>query len=117
MPAAHSKDLTAVAKILALLPKYNSRPRTIIITHGPRPTIVVSSLDPDHPQSFPVHPLSEGQIVDTNGAGDAFAGGFLGALVLGRPLEECVGVGHRLGAMCVQQASLFSKVNYDISYS
>ncbi|KZP17381.1 Ribokinase-like protein [Athelia psychrophila] len=99
-----SKDIAAVAKTLALLPKANaSRPRTVIITHGPHSTILVSSLHPEHPQSFLVHPLSEDRIVDTNGAGDAFAGGFLGALVLGRPMEECVAIGHRLGAMCVQQ--------------
>lgn len=102
-----SKDIAAVAKTLALLPKADaSRPRTVIITHGPHSTILVSSLHPEHPQSFLVHPLSEDRIVDTNGAGDAFAGGFLGALVLGRPMEECVAIGHRLGAMCVQQVRL-----------
>lgn len=41
--------------------------------------------------------------MDTNGAGDAFAGGFLGALVAGKTLKECVLVGHELGRMCVQQ--------------
>jgi len=50
-----------------------------------------------------VNALSEDQIVDTNGAGDAFAGGFLGAYVAGKSLDECVEVGHRLGAMCVGQ--------------
>lgn len=105
----NSKDLTAVASMLALMPKtIQSRPRAVIVTHGPHATILVSSADPDHPQSFPVHPLAKDQIVDTNGAGDAFAGGFLGALVLGKPLEECIAVGHRLGAMCVQQVRLFA---------
>lgn len=103
----NQKDLAAVAKTLALLPKANtSRPRTIIITHGPHSTILVSSTNPDVPRSFPVHPLSNDQIIDTNGAGDAFAGGFLGALVLGKPIDECVTLGHRLGAMCVQQVRL-----------
>lgn len=41
--------------------------------------------------------------MDTNGAGDMFAGGFLGALALGKDLDECVEVGHRLGQMCCGQ--------------
>lgn len=50
-----------------------------------------------------VHALTDAEIVDTNGAGDAFAGGFLGAYVAGKDLDECVEVGHKLGSMCVQQ--------------
>jgi adenosine kinase len=49
-----------------------------------------------------VNPLQDKQIVDTNGAGDAFAGGFLGALVSGKSIDEAVLAGHKLGAMCVQ---------------
>jgi adenosine kinase len=41
--------------------------------------------------------------VDTNAAGDAFAGGFLGAFGMGRSLDVCVETGHRLAAMCVGQ--------------
>jgi len=97
-------DLASVARAIALLPKSNpSRPRTVIITHGPKSTTVVSSDAPDSPKVFDVHPLTDEEIVDTNGAGDAFAGGFLGAYVAGKGLEECVEAGHKMGAMCVQQ--------------
>jgi adenosine kinase len=41
--------------------------------------------------------------VDTNGAGDMFAGGFVGALILGKSTDEAVKIGHRTGAMCVGQ--------------
>ena len=44
--------------------------------------------------------------MDTNGAGDAFAGGFVGAMILGKSHDEAVEVGHRLGAMCVGQVRL-----------
>jgi pfkB family carbohydrate kinase len=54
---------------------------------------------------FPVTRLEDGQIVDTNGAGDAFAGGFLGALVAGKSLDDAVLAGHKLGGMCVQLVS------------
>lgn len=97
------KNMTAVAKAIAMLPKSNkSRPRIVVITQGAESTILVSSAEPDAPKVFPVHALAESDIVDTNGAGDAFAGGFLGAYVAGKNIEECVETGHKMGSMCVQ---------------
>lgn len=78
----------------------------MIITQGSESTIVASS-DPEQsglstsPKTYPVTKLAESAIVDTNGAGDAFAGGFLGARALGKSVDEAVEVGHKLGAMCV----------------
>jgi len=97
------KDLPAVAKAVALLPKANSSPRVIIFTQGPKSTILVTSAEPDSPKTFTVNPLRDEEIIDTNGAGDAFAGGFLGAYVAGKTLDECVEAGHILGGMCVGQ--------------
>jgi adenosine kinase len=100
------KDLGAIAKALATQPKANpARSRTVIITHGSESTTVVSGDDAESVKTFPVHALAESDIVDTNGAGDAFAGGFLGAFVAGKSLEESVETGHKLGAMCVQLVS------------
>jgi adenosine kinase len=102
----NKNDIPAIARSIATLPKSNaSRPRTVIITQGPDSTILVTAADAEKPQIFPVNRLEEGQIVDTNGAGDAFAGGFLGALVSGRSVEEAILAGHKLGAMCVQLVS------------
>ncbi|KAH7886338.1 Ribokinase-like protein [Phlebopus sp. FC_14] len=101
-----TKDLTAIAKTIATSPKSNaSRPRTVIFTHGPKSTILVSGAEPDNAKVFTVDAIPSEQIVDTNGAGDAFAGGFLGAYVAGKTLDECVAVGHKMGAMCVQLVS------------
>ncbi|KAF8899318.1 Ribokinase-like protein [Infundibulicybe gibba] len=98
------KDIPAVAKAIALLPKANANnPRVVVITQGADSTVLVSASAPDSPQVFAVHALSDDEIVDTNGAGDAFAGGFLGGLVAGKSLDECVEVGHKLGGMCVGQ--------------
>jgi len=63
----------------------------------------VTSDKPDSPKSFAVEPLTDSQIVDTNAAGDAFAGGFVGALVAGKSLDESVLAGHALARACVQQ--------------
>jgi adenosine kinase len=76
-----------------------------VITQGSNSTVVVGAEDPDKPKVFPVTRLEDGQIVDTNGAGDAFAGGFLGALVAGKTIDEAVLAGHKLGGMCVQLVS------------
>ncbi|KAJ9114687.1 hypothetical protein QFC22_005563 [Naganishia vaughanmartiniae] len=122
----HSQDssVAQIATAIANLPKSNaSRPRLVIITQGSESTLVASSSpssspsssalsgaqkcnlsasDPN-PKTYPVPKLDDSQIVDTNGAGDAFAGGFLGAHVLGKSLDECIEVGHRLGQRCVGQ--------------
>ena len=111
-------DIPAIAKSIAVLPKSNSsRPRTVIVTQGPNPTVVVTAADPDKPRKFPVDRLEDNQIVDTNGAGDAFAGGFLGALVSGKSMDEAVLVGHKLGAMCVQLVSALKTLTlfYEVS--
>ncbi|KAJ3506802.1 hypothetical protein NMY22_g17131 [Coprinellus aureogranulatus] len=97
------KDLAAIAKAIAVLPKTNaSRPRIVVFTQGAQSTVVVASDKPDEPKWYPVQALSDDQIVDTNGAGDAFAGGFIGALVAGKTLDEAVEAGHKLGSLCVQ---------------
>ncbi|KIM69958.1 hypothetical protein SCLCIDRAFT_494404 [Scleroderma citrinum Foug A] len=96
------KDLVATARAIATLPKANKARRIVIFTHGPKSTILVSSEDPANPKEYKVTPIPDEQIVDTNGAGDAFAGGFLGAFVAGKTIDECVEVGHKLGAMSVQ---------------
>ncbi|TEB38538.1 Ribokinase-like protein [Coprinellus micaceus] len=96
------KDLAGIAKHIAALPKTNaSRPRIVVFTQGAESTVVVAS-DKEEPKWYPVTALSDDQIVDTNGAGDAFAGGFIGALVAGKTIDEAVEAGHKLGSLCVQ---------------
>ncbi|VDB99563.1 unnamed protein product [Peniophora sp. CBMAI 1063] len=95
-------DVLIIARALASFRKTNTaRPRTAIITQGARSTVVYSS-DWDEPKVYPVHPVEESQIVDTNGAGDAFLGGFLAAYVLGKHIDICIDVAHKMGAMTVQ---------------
>jgi len=98
-----AKDLSAIAKSIALLPKANSqRGRIVVFTQGAKETVLVTADQPDA-KIFPVNALEDDQIVDTNGAGDAFAGGFLGAIVAGKDLEASVLAGHALARACVQQ--------------
>ena len=106
------KDIRDIARRIALLPKTNpSRARVVIFTQGASSTIVVSADDPDKPKVFDVEKLSDDQIVDTNGAGDAFAGGVLAALIAGKDLSEAVLAGHALARACILQVCFPSLVN------
>lgn len=49
-------------------------------------------------------PAPRVRVVDTTGAGDAFDGGFLAALVAGEPLEGCLRAGIRLASRSVRAA-------------
>lgn len=105
---SQTKDMATIASKLAELPKQNAAtPRLVIITQGPSSTVVACASPSalglsESPKTYAVEKLASAQIVDTNGAGDAFAGGFLGARQLGKSIDEAIQVGHRMGAMCIQ---------------
>jgi adenosine kinase len=80
---------------MAQLPKVNTkRQRVAIITHGAESTIV--GYQDGTVKEYPIIPIEEKEIEDTNGAGDAFVGGFLGQYVQGKSIEECINAGHWL---------------------
>lgn len=85
------KTPQGVCKYLANMPKKNvDRPRVAIITQGPLATIVCIG---DKATEYPVTPIAKEEIVDANGAGDAFVGGFLSKFVQGKDMAECVAAG------------------------
>jgi adenosine kinase len=83
-------DLVEIGKKISAYPKQGSRKRLVIITQGENPVICVQG---DEVTTFDVPKLLPDQIVDTNGAGDAFVGGFLSKYILGKELSECVDCG------------------------
>ncbi|KAI9829633.1 MAG: adenosine kinase [Phylliscum demangeonii] len=120
-------DIATIAKHLAVLPKKNTtRPRTVIVTQGTDPTIVAVSA-PGYASSealsasnaakhshssdiahvtlltYPVPRIAPDQINDTNGAGDAFAGGFLAGLVQGVSLDAAVDMGMWLAGLSIRE--------------
>lgn len=95
------EDLKEVALKIAASPKKNKeRPRVVVFTQGSSATIVASE---GVVKEYPVEPLSKELLVDTNGAGDAFVGGFLSELVQGKSTEECVNAGHWSAKYIIQQ--------------
>ncbi|EAS30552.3 adenosine kinase [Coccidioides immitis RS] len=99
-------DLTEIAKKMANLPKKNSqRPRTVIITHGTEPTIsaVSDGNGGAEVKTTAIRKISQDEIYDTNGAGDAFAGGFCAGVVQGKTLDECLDMGHWLANLSIRE--------------
>ncbi|CAI2177294.1 16981_t:CDS:2 [Funneliformis geosporum] len=92
-----TKDLKEIAKKMAQLPKVNKkRQRIVVITHGEKSTIVAEQ--DGGIKEYPIINIDKKDIVDTNGAGDAFVGGFLSQYVQGKPIDECISAGH-----CIEQ--------------
>lgn len=68
-----------------------------VVTRSARGAVVVGG-----GQQWEVPGQQVSRVVDTTGAGDLFAGGFMAALVAGRPLPECAAVG------CIAAAEVIS---------
>jgi adenosine kinase len=97
-----------IAKCLAGWKKANDkRPRIVILTQGPLPVIVATSTVGSTDisiEEFPVEALANELIVDTNGAGDAFVGGFLAQLYQDKEIKDCVKAGIYLSREVVQRS-------------
>jgi len=94
------EDLKEVALKAAALPKKDgNKPRTVVFTQGSQSTIVACN---GVVTEYAVEPLAKELLVDTNGAGDAFVGGFLSQLVAGKDMEACVKAGHWAAKYIIQ---------------
>lgn len=102
-----SKDITEIAKHIAKLPKENAqKPRTVVFTQGTGPTITVTyDAKKDHfaVSLYDVVELAQEKVVDTNGAGDAFASGFVAALVQEKSIPEAVALGQWAASISIQE--------------
>jgi adenosine kinase len=66
--------------------------------------LVGRSVCPAQVQLFPAIPLPQEKLVDTNGAGDAFVGGFLSQLVVGKDLSESCRAGNFAAHTVIQRS-------------
>lgn len=98
----YGNNIPTIALKLAQQPKASgTRPRIVVFTQGSDSTIVASE---GTWKLYPVDPLPRELLVDTNGAGDAFVGGFLSQLVQGKSLAECVRAGHFASRVIIQRS-------------
>lgn len=81
--------------------------RIVIVTQGERPIVVVQKVggqvDIKH---FACDPIPDSELVDTNGAGDSFAGGFLSQYLHQAPLEFCIKMGTYAAREIIKQSGI-----------
>ena len=98
-------DRVGIAKQIASYEKASStRPRIVIITQGAEPTIVATGRAGQEAtvELIPVAPIDQSTIVDTNGAGDSFVGGFFSQLALNADdLTTAVNKGNELAGKVI----------------
>eukprot|EP01089_Gocevia_fonbrunei_P012908 TRINITY_DN3171_c0_g1_i2.p1 TRINITY_DN3171_c0_g1~~TRINITY_DN3171_c0_g1_i2.p1 ORF type:complete len:543 (+),score=126.67 TRINITY_DN3171_c0_g1_i2:255-1883(+) len=98
------EDLKTIALKAAEGEKKNKkRERMVVFTHGSKETIVA------HQKNIltvdvPLVPAEE--IVDLNGAGDCFVGGFLSEYLLGSTTKRCVEAGHYCSSVCIRTSGI-----------
>lgn len=68
--------------------------RVVVFTQDSRPVVLCLEVDGEVvTKHVACKQIPDDEMVDTNGAGDSFAGGFLSQYVQGAPLEHCIEVG------------------------
>ena len=107
-----TEDIKEIAIKIANLPQAgDKKSRTVVITQGKDPTLVVQD---GKITEYPVALIKQDSIVDTNGAGDAFVGGFLVQYLQGKPMEECIKCAHYTAKLILQVSgvTLIGKPDY-----
>merc|ERR1711941_194179 len=94
-------DVSFIATRLSLVPSAKKTKRTVVITQGCDPTVVAIN---GHITEHPILALPKEKLVDTNGAGDSYVGGFLAALSRGLPVAECCKAGAYAASVVVQHS-------------
>ncbi|CAD5330680.1 unnamed protein product [Arabidopsis thaliana] len=99
---SRTEDVEQIAIKISQLPKATGTyKRTTVITQGADPVVVAED---GKVKKYPVIPLSKEKLVDTNGAGDAFVGGFMSQLVKEKSIEECVKAGCYASNVVIQRS-------------
>lgn len=97
-----TNDLKEIALKICNLPKQNeNRSRVCIITTGHNPVILAKD---NQITEYPVASLTAEDLVDTNGAGDAFAGGFLAQYIQNKSLDVCIKCGIYTATKIIQRS-------------
>jgi adenosine kinase len=108
-------SLKDVALAISKWTKVNTkRARVAIITQGRDPILVAISKEGDDSiqREFPVPTIEKDLIVDTNGAGDSFVGGFTSQIVQGKDLDTAIRAGIWLSGQVIQRnGCTFPEVN------
>jgi adenosine kinase len=91
----------AALKASKLQKQSGAQCRTVVFTQGKDATVIAHN---GKVYEFPVIPLPDEKVVDTNGAGDAFVGGFLSQFITGKSLHECCRAGNHAAHTIIQHS-------------
>lgn len=93
-------DIKAIAQKAVAMPKKNGKKhRLVIFTCGKEPTVYA---DGSVVGEVAVDKIDPAKIVDTNGAGDSFVGGFLAAYSRGKTVVEAIKAGNYAAGVIIQ---------------
>ena len=107
----NTKDLKEIIQKAVDLPKERKdRPRVVIFTQGPDPILLCKD---GKVTEFPILPVAEEEILDTNGAGDAWVGGLLSQLVFGASIEEAIHAGNYAANVIIKRSGCTFPENPD----
>jgi len=93
------KDMEDLAKQVSLIKSERKQGKSVIVTQGKDPVIVATN---GKVNTYKVELLPKEKIVDLNGAGDAFVGGYLSQLALNQSEEICVQAGNYAARYIIQ---------------
>lgn len=95
-------SIDEIALRIAALPKASgTRARVVVITQGSSQTVIAVNGKVTH---VPVPAMDGASIVDTNGAGDSFVGGFLAYIAKGADLVTAAKAGHWAAQVILQRS-------------
>lgn len=106
---AHGYPTESLLEITALISKLEkvdpSRPRYVITTQGKDPILMSKhdfATNETISKEYKVDLIPASRVVDLNGAGDAFVGGFLAQFALGKDIDECIRAGQWMSSYIIQ---------------
>ncbi|KAH8265574.1 hypothetical protein KR038_010928, partial [Drosophila bunnanda] len=83
-----TKNIFEVGNRMQSMPKANNHPRLVVIIDAV--CSILCFQENDRVLEYPVPKVDKSKIVDTNGANDAFIGGFLAMYVQKMPVDYCI---------------------------
>lgn len=112
MKMEEQEDVVKIAELVAAhLPQLEGKvggaeegthDQMVIFTQGANETVYASKKNHQKAVCVPIHPVPAEKVVDTNGAGDSFVGGFLAALSQGKDINRCIEIGSYAASVIIQ---------------
>lgn len=99
--AEHKHNLKEIALAISNLPKNSPKKRMVVLTNGPKCTVIAQDGVVDE---YPVNVIPTEDIVDTNGAGDAYVAGFICGLMYNKSIAECAEYGNYVATAIIKMA-------------